>query len=638
MFRRAFMCVLASVLAAVSCSSATQPDTTPPPPPTPSSLVTGACGYSVQSSETTRSTTAEGGTVNVRVLANTAASVAGCTWTVNISDDARDFISLVEPASGSSSASDTTVVITVAANTGGRRTGTVTIAGVPFSIVQTEAPCVLTLSGDLNVSFPAAGGTGRIAVTRTQGGSCAWTATTTASFVTIASGASGTNDGTVTFTVARNTDQARTGTLTIAGQTVTVSQETGIVPCRFTVSPTAINFGPGVGTGSVTVTRTQGTNCTWAATTTSPFLAITSGANGSDNGTVAFTVAPNTEGARTGTLTVAGQTVTVSQDSGLAVCRLNVSPTSIQFGPLGGTGIITVTRTQGTNCSWTATTPASFITITAGASGTDSGTVTFTVAANTDTASRIAPLNIAGQLVTVTQDPQTACRFTVAPATFSFASAGGAGTVTVTRAAGTNCSWTATTTATFITITTGATGTDNGTVTFTVASTTGPTRTGTLTIAGETVAVTQTVSGVSGIFQGAFASTAPTSYGGAPLCNYTVVLNNVTSTVQFASNQVTRADVMAVMVETALQGCPSPPIPTNTHSYALRSSTVNGQNVTIDYTAASGNAPHATLQLAGTLSADNRALSGTLTWQRDDQASAPTLNWRVTATITMTAP
>ena len=40
---------------------------------------------------------------------------------------------------------------------------------------------------------------------------------------------------------------------------------------------------------------------------------MTSGASGSGNGTVAFSVAANTNSARTGTLTIGGQTFTVTQ-------------------------------------------------------------------------------------------------------------------------------------------------------------------------------------------------------------------------------------------------------------------------------------------------------------------------------------
>ena len=70
-------------------------------------------------------------------------------------------------------------------------------------------------------------GSGGGTVTVTNGASCAWTATSNATWITIASGASGTGNGTVTFSVAANSGVARTGTLTIAGGTFTVTQASG---------------------------------------------------------------------------------------------------------------------------------------------------------------------------------------------------------------------------------------------------------------------------------------------------------------------------------------------------------------------------------------------------------------------------
>src|SRR6185369_14090798 len=56
--------------------------------------------------------------------------------------------------------------------------------------------------------------------------------------------------------------------------------------------------------------------CDWQAMSNSSFITVDSGAAGNNNGTVNFTVAPNTTGAaRVGTLTVAGRTVTITQDA-----------------------------------------------------------------------------------------------------------------------------------------------------------------------------------------------------------------------------------------------------------------------------------------------------------------------------------
>ena len=73
-------------------------------------------------------------------------------------------------------------------------------------------------------TFSASGGTGNVSVT-TQSG-CSWTAVSNASWITITSGSSGTGSGTVNYSVASNTSSSqRTGTMTIAGYTFTVSQD-----------------------------------------------------------------------------------------------------------------------------------------------------------------------------------------------------------------------------------------------------------------------------------------------------------------------------------------------------------------------------------------------------------------------------
>jgi Zn-dependent metalloprotease len=82
-------------------------------------------------------------------------------------------------------------------------------------------------------------------------------------------------------------------------------------------------------------------------------------------------------------------------------CSYSISPTSASYAAGGGTGSVSVTATAG--CAWTAASNAAFISITSGSSGTGSGTVSYSVAANTGTTSRTGTLTIAGQTFTVTQ-------------------------------------------------------------------------------------------------------------------------------------------------------------------------------------------------------------------------------------------
>ena len=83
-----------------------------------------------------------------------------------------------------------------------------------------------------------------------------------------------------------------------------------------------------------------------------------------------------------------------------------------------------------------------------------------------------------------------ACSFSLAPLSQSFDAAGGTGNVLVQTSS--DCSWTATSGVTWISVVSGASGTGNGTVVYQVqANITGQPRTGFLFIAGQTFTVTQ---------------------------------------------------------------------------------------------------------------------------------------------------
>jgi hypothetical protein len=84
--------------------------------------------------------------------------------------------------------------------------------------------------------------------------------------------------------------------------------------CTYVVTPSVLAVGANGGTSTVTVTT--GSSCPWTTTTNSAFINVTGGATGT--GSVTLTVAANPAastggGVRSGTVTVAGQTVTVNQ-------------------------------------------------------------------------------------------------------------------------------------------------------------------------------------------------------------------------------------------------------------------------------------------------------------------------------------
>jgi hypothetical protein len=63
----------------------------------------------------------------------------------------------------------------------------------------------------------------------TSGTQCSWTAVSNVAWITVTS-ATGSGIGQVNYTTAKNTGAARSGTMTVAGQTVTFSQAAGLTP------------------------------------------------------------------------------------------------------------------------------------------------------------------------------------------------------------------------------------------------------------------------------------------------------------------------------------------------------------------------------------------------------------------------
>ena len=188
-----------------------------------------------------------------------------------------------------------------------------------------QATTIVIHSFSLNPTsqnFGVSGSNGIVNIAST--GNCSWTAVSSASFITVTSGGSGTGNGTVGFTVAANPSSGqRTGTITIAGLTFNVSQDG--TNCAYSIAPTSQTLGASASTNTVNVTA--GAGCAWIATSNDPsFLSINSGASGTGNGTVTYTIAANSATTqRIGSLTIAGQTFTVTQAGGGPTVLGNIS-------------------------------------------------------------------------------------------------------------------------------------------------------------------------------------------------------------------------------------------------------------------------------------------------------------------------
>jgi hypothetical protein len=253
--------------------------------------------------------------------------------------------------------------------------------------------------------------------------------------------------------------------MTIAGLTFTVNQSN--VNCTYSLSPTSASYATGGGSGSVDVTAQSG--CIWKAISNDDWITVTSGANGSGNGTFNYSVEPNGGGARVGTITVEDQTFTVNQSGG---CSFSISPGTALYSQTGGEGSVNVSTSVG--CNWTAVSNAPWINISSGDAGSGNDIVNYVVRDNRTGSPRQGTMTIAGNTFTVVQGTSggVPCNFSLSPTFQTFSASGGSGNITITVPA--NCVWRAASNVSWITITSVDIGIGNGSVTFSVATNPGP--------------------------------------------------------------------------------------------------------------------------------------------------------------------
>ena len=133
------------------------------------------------------------------------------------------------------------------------------LLGTPSFALQVTpgSSCSFSLSG-ASKDFGSSGGTGSVAVTASSG--CASTAISNASWVTITSGNNLVGSGTVNYSVGQNTGAARTALLVIAGQTFLVNQAAGSTgPAPLSIATTSLPVGTVGSSYSGTVSASGGT-------------------------------------------------------------------------------------------------------------------------------------------------------------------------------------------------------------------------------------------------------------------------------------------------------------------------------------------------------------------------------------------
>jgi hypothetical protein len=198
--------------------------------------------------------------------------------------------------------------------------------------------------------------------------------------------------------MSENTGAARTGTVVIGGQTVTVTQPAK-PPCAYTISPNS--YKPTSSGGTVGVAVTTAAGCAWTVAGNPTWVTASPSASTGARSTT-ITVQSNAGAVRSATFKIAGQDFTVQQASApctyLAGQSVRTYPDERQTREIGIT-------TQ-SHCPVSATENASWLEILS-APTFGSGEIVIRLLENTAETSRSAPITIRGEnfvfIVTVVQ-------------------------------------------------------------------------------------------------------------------------------------------------------------------------------------------------------------------------------------------
>jgi hypothetical protein len=383
-------CLALALIVACDKSSPTEPTPTP-------------CTYTLSTMALAIGAGGGPGSVNVT-------SAAQCTWTA-ASD--RAWMSITSGANGTGNG---VVNVSLTPNASSAvRTGTLTIAGLAVAVRQeAPEPCSIGIS-PVDAAYSKDAATGTFAVTAAAG--CEWTARSSAAWLTVSSGETGTGNGTVAYALERNrATTPRTATITVGERTFTVSQAADTSApgaCSYSVSP--VQFRPCMSAPynlEATIATQQG--CTWTAAPGPSWISVVDGRSGRGSGVIRFRVSDNWDAPRQGIVMVrwptptAGQNLQVSQ----AGCLYAVSTPGINIVAGGGSGRFDVLQVSDPNscggplqnaCRWSAQANVSWITITTSMPQVGDNPVSFTVAPNTSAAARTGRITVKDKVVQVTQ-------------------------------------------------------------------------------------------------------------------------------------------------------------------------------------------------------------------------------------------
>lgn len=284
---------------------------------------------------------------------------------------------------------------------------TVSLSGTGY-----VAACSYNLS-PTQVSFPTAGGNQRIQVSTASG--CYWSVTSEAEWA--AADAIGNGTGSFNVVANANPNALRMTNLDfVAGSKIIkilVTEDGKGNSCIYSLSESQANYTAAGGDGSFVIATSPG--CSWSASSSQPFVTITSAKSGTGSQTISYSVTSNPNSSiRFALITIQGGnqnlTYTVSQDAAAAPCAYSLSTTRKAYS--ADPWVDTVQVQTSSACAWSASTTDSWITLFAPTSGKGSNSIGYQIAANQLSSQRVGSIVVSGagwsQPVTVWQQPPQA--------------------------------------------------------------------------------------------------------------------------------------------------------------------------------------------------------------------------------------
>ena len=257
---------------------------------------------------------------------------------------------------------------------------------IPPVVTDTPPPCTFVVESVRFTDVVADASSLRVDV-KTEAG-CTWTSQSPVDWLSVPSETKA-GSGRLDVRVLANTGPARSASVIVAGQNVTVEQRAALI-CTFAFAPALVNPPP-LG-GTVSVSLSSPTGCAWAVAGIPDWLTV-SPVSGNGPATLKVTATRNSSAARAVVLSVGGQELRVEQAQ-VPPCTYTVTPDQKTVSKRKQTVKLEIATLS--HCEWSATSSASWAHVPSGVR-TASGTLDVKIDDNSRDGSRTAVVTISGQ-------------------------------------------------------------------------------------------------------------------------------------------------------------------------------------------------------------------------------------------------